>query len=58
MLVTIHFPAWYRSNQKFFLPKTLKGKINWGRLVPCVEWVDEDYDYLTGRHDHDFSLLP
>jgi len=58
MLVTIHFPAWYRSNQKLFLPKTLEGKINWGRLVPCVEWVDEDYDYLTGRHDHDFSLLP
>ncbi|KIW55290.1 hypothetical protein PV05_07582 [Exophiala xenobiotica] len=58
MLVTIHFPAWYRSNQKFFLPKSMQGKINWGRLVPCVEWVDEDYDYLQGRHDHDFSLLP
>ncbi|KIV81390.1 hypothetical protein PV11_03581 [Exophiala sideris] len=58
MLVTIHFPAWYRSNQTFFLPKSLKGKINWGRLVPCVEWVDDDYDYLQGRHDHDFSLLP
>ncbi|KAK4934275.1 hypothetical protein LTR10_024405 [Elasticomyces elasticus] len=58
MLVTIHFPAWYRSNQRFSLPKSLKGKINWGRLVPCVEWVDEDYNYLQGRHDHDFSLLP
>ncbi|KAI1609422.1 phytanoyl-CoA dioxygenase family protein [Exophiala viscosa] len=58
MLVTIHFPAWYRSKQTFFLPKSLKGKINWGRLVPCVEWVDEDYNYLQGRHDHDFSLLP
>ncbi|KAL6242003.1 hypothetical protein RBB50_010914 [Rhinocladiella similis] len=58
MLVAIHFPAWYRSNQKFVLPKALQGKINWGRLVPCVEWVDEDYDYLQGKHDHDFSLLP
>lgn len=58
MLVTIHFPAWYRSNQTFFLPRSLQGKINWGRLVPCVEWVDENYDYLQGRHDHDFSLLP
>jgi ectoine hydroxylase-related dioxygenase (phytanoyl-CoA dioxygenase family) len=58
MLVSIHFPAWYRSKQTFFLPKSVKGKINWGRLVPCVEWTDEDYDYLTGRHDHDFSLLP
>lgn len=58
MLVTIHFPAWYRNDQKVFLPRSLKGKLNWGSLVPCVEWVDEGYDYLAGKHDHDFSLKP
>jgi ectoine hydroxylase-related dioxygenase (phytanoyl-CoA dioxygenase family) len=58
MLVTIHFPKWYRSNLEIILPKSLEGQIEWGNLVPCVKWVDEDYDYLQGRHDHDFSLLP
>ncbi|CAL5874769.1 uncharacterized protein PFLUO_LOCUS9071 [Penicillium psychrofluorescens] len=58
MLVSIQFANWYRSDQKFVLPKSLDGKINWGRLVPCVEWVDDGYDYLKGAHDHDFSLKP
>lgn len=58
MLASIYFPAWYRSNQKFYLPKSLQGKLNWGRLVPCVEWVDDGFDYLGGSHNFDFSLLP
>lgn len=58
MLVLIQFPAWYRSDQRFCLKESAKGVIDWGRLVPCVEWVGEDYDYLAGRHDHDFSLKP
>ena len=58
MLVTIHFPAWYRTKQKVLLPENLKGKIEWGNLVPCVEWVPDGYDYLQGQHDHDFDLLP
>lgn len=58
MLVTIHFPAWYRTEQKILLPESLKGKIDWGNLVPCVEWVEDGYDYLQGQHDHDFDLLP
>ncbi|RAH61447.1 phytanoyl-CoA dioxygenase family protein [Aspergillus piperis CBS 112811] len=58
MLVTIHFPAWYRSDLKVILPRSLQGKVDWGHLIPCVEWVDEDYDYLKGRHDHDFTLQP
>jgi len=58
MLVSILFPKWYRNDLKVVLPKALEGQINWGHLTPCVEWVDEDYDYLQGRHDHDFTLLP
>ncbi|KAK0127324.1 hypothetical protein ONS96_006872 [Cadophora gregata f. sp. sojae] len=58
MLVTIHFPAWYRTEQKVLLPESLKGKIEWGNLVPCVERVPDGYDYLQGQHDHDFDLLP
>lgn len=58
MLVTIHFPKWYRSNQKILLPKTLQGNINLSGLEPCVEWVDEGYGYLKGAHDHSFTLLP
>ena len=58
MLVTIHFPAWYRTEQKVLLPESLKSKIEWGNLVPCVEWVSDRYDYLQGQHDHDFDLLP
>lgn len=58
MLVTIYFPAWYRTKQTFLLSESLKGKIEWGNLVPCVEWVPDDYDYLQGQHHHDFDLLP
>jgi hypothetical protein len=58
MLVSIQFASWYRSNQKLRLPRSLKGKINWGRVVPCVEWMDDGYDYLQGAHDHDFAPLP
>lgn len=58
MLVSIQFPAWYRTDQTFVLPRSAEGKLDWGHLVPCIEWVDEDYDYLAGRHDHDFTLQP
>lgn len=58
MLVTVQFPSWYRSELKMKLPKAVQDKIEWGDLVPCVEWMDEGYDYLQGAHDHDFSLLP
>jgi hypothetical protein len=58
MLVSIHFPKWYRTEQKILLPESVKGKIQWGDLVPCVEYVPDGYDYLQGQHDHDFDLLP
>ncbi|KAE8152763.1 hypothetical protein BDV25DRAFT_137570 [Aspergillus avenaceus] len=58
MLVTIQFANWYRNKQTLTLPKSLQGKVNFGRVVPCVDWVDDGYDYLKGAHTHDFSLLP
>lgn len=58
MLVTALFAQWYRSNLKFQLQKDCENKIDWGELEPCIEWVDEGYDYLNGKHEHDFSLLP
>jgi ectoine hydroxylase-related dioxygenase (phytanoyl-CoA dioxygenase family) len=58
MLVSIQFASWYRNEQRFRLPRSLEGKIDWGRLVPCVEWVDDGFDYLQGAHDHDFAPLP
>lgn len=60
MLVTILFPHWYRSDQKVMLPRSLKEQVDSWEYVDAssVEWVDEDYDYLQGRHDHDFSLKP
>jgi hypothetical protein len=58
MLVSIQFPSWYRSDQRLILPRVLEGKIDFGRTVPFVEWVEEDYDYLQGAHDHDLTLKP
>ncbi|KAL4999148.1 hypothetical protein BDV10DRAFT_193816 [Aspergillus recurvatus] len=59
MLVTILFPHWYRSDQKVLLPESLKGEVEgWQGVDACVEWVKEGYDYLQGRHDHDFALKP
>ncbi|RFU24887.1 hypothetical protein B7463_g11454, partial [Scytalidium lignicola] len=58
MLASVLFPQWYRSQQKIFLPESLKGQIQWGDVNACVDWVPNDYDYLKGRHDHDFSLKP
>jgi ectoine hydroxylase-related dioxygenase (phytanoyl-CoA dioxygenase family) len=58
MLVTIHFPHWYRTEQKILLPKSVEGKVEWGNLMPCVEWVEDGFNYLQGQHDHDFDLLP
>ncbi|CEO58330.1 hypothetical protein PMG11_03061 [Penicillium brasilianum] len=58
MLVSIQFPSWYRSNQRLILPRVLEEKIDFGRTVPFVEWVGEDYDYLQGAHDHDLTLKP
>ena len=58
MLVTIHFPHWYRTDQKILLPENARGKVQWGNLVPCVQWVEDGFDYLQGQHDHNFDLLP
>lgn len=58
MLVTVQFPSWYRSELKMKLPRAVQDNIDWGDVVPCVEWMDDGYDYLQGAHDHDFSLLP
>jgi ectoine hydroxylase-related dioxygenase (phytanoyl-CoA dioxygenase family) len=59
MLVTILFPHWYRSEQKIMLPRSLEGTVKgWEGVDAQVEWVEEGYDYLQGRHDHDFSLQP
>lgn len=58
MLVSIQFPSWYRSDQRLILPRSLEGKIGFGRTVPFVTWVGEDYDYLQGAHDHDLTLKP
>lgn len=58
MLVTVQFPQWYRSDLKMKLPISVKDKIEWGDVVPCVDWLEEGADYLQGAHDHDFSLLP
>lgn len=58
MLVTVQFPRWYRSELKIRLPVSVKEKIDWGDLQPCVEWMPNDFDYLQGAHDHDFALLP
>lgn len=58
MLVSVLFPHWYRSDLKMRLPSSVKGKIGWGDVVPCVEWMPEGFNYLQGAHDHDFALLP
>lgn len=59
MLVTILFPHWYRSQQKILLPEALEETVKgWEGVDAQVEWVKEGYDYLQGRHDHDFSLKP
>ncbi|KAL3464828.1 hypothetical protein BJX64DRAFT_275513 [Aspergillus heterothallicus] len=59
MLVTILFPHWYRSDQKILLPESLQETVKgWEGVDTQVEWVEEGYDYLQGRHDHDFSLKP
>lgn len=56
MLVTALFPPWYRSDLKMKLPRDADGCLDWGDIVPCVDWFDEGYDYLRGAHDHDFAL--
>ncbi|KAL6236836.1 hypothetical protein BDW75DRAFT_249802 [Aspergillus navahoensis] len=44
---------------KIILPESLKGEVEgWQGVDACVEWVGEGYDYLQGRHDHDFTLKP
>ncbi|KAJ9134629.1 Kanamycin B dioxygenase [Pleurostoma richardsiae] len=58
MLVTVQFPHWYRSDLKMKLPEKVKDKIDWGDVVPCVDWMGDGYEYLKGAHDHDFSLKP
>ncbi|CAJ2510505.1 Uu.00g133140.m01.CDS01 [Anthostomella pinea] len=59
MLVSVMFPQWYRSKTlKMKLPASIKDKIEWGDVVPCVDWMPEGFDYLQGAHDHDFTLQP
>ncbi|KAI1336362.1 hypothetical protein F5Y15DRAFT_204426 [Xylariaceae sp. FL0016] len=58
MLVSVQFPHWYRSDLRMKLPVSIKDKIDWGDVVPCVDWMSEGYDYLQGAHDHDFALQP
>ena len=58
MLVTVVFSQWFRSNQKLTLPKRWQNRIAWGRLTPCVAWVENDHDYLQGAHDINLSQLP
>lgn len=43
-LIGMHFPNWYRSEQRVLLPRGLKDdeRIRWGSLVPAVEWVEEE----------------
>lgn len=58
MLVSVQFPSWYRSDLKMRLPASIRDKVRWGDVEPCVEWVEDGFDYLKGAHDHDFSLKP
>ncbi|KAI0124029.1 phytanoyl-CoA dioxygenase family protein [Xylariales sp. AK1849] len=58
MLVSVQFPHWYRSDLKIKLPSSVKDQVEWGDVVPCVEWLPEGYEYLQGAHDHDFALQP
>ncbi|KAI0598924.1 hypothetical protein F4775DRAFT_600878 [Biscogniauxia sp. FL1348] len=58
MLVSVLFPRWYRSELKMRLPESVRGTVDWGEVVPCVEWMPDGWDYLQGAHDHDFALLP
>lgn len=58
MLVSIQFPNWYRSEQKIQLPMSVKDKIRWGNMVPCVDWMEDGYDFLKGAHVLNFSLKP
>jgi ectoine hydroxylase-related dioxygenase (phytanoyl-CoA dioxygenase family) len=58
MLVTIVLAAWYRTNQNILLPKRWQGRIQWGKLDPCIEWVENDHDYLVGAHDINLDQLP
>ncbi|KAK1767904.1 putative phytanoyldioxygenase family protein [Phialemonium atrogriseum] len=58
MLVSVQFPSWYRSDLKMRLPVSIRDKVRWGDVEPCVEWVEDGFDYLKGAHDHDFSLKP
>lgn len=58
MLVSVQFPHWYRSELKLKLPEGIRDKMQWGDVVPCVDWQKDGYDYLKGAHDHDFTLLP
>lgn len=58
MLVMVLFPSWYRSEARIELPEIVKGKIDWGNIVPCVNWLKEGYGYLKGECNADFDLLP
>ncbi|KAJ9642213.1 hypothetical protein H2204_002582 [Knufia peltigerae] len=57
MLVTVVMASWYRNNQRIVLPKRWQGRVQWGKLDPCIEWVENDRDYLTGAHDISLAQL-
>ncbi|KAF9781978.1 hypothetical protein IL306_011980 [Fusarium sp. DS 682] len=58
MLVTVAFAQWYRNHQRFRLPKRWQGRIKWGAFDPCIEWVENDDNYLMGSHEFSLSQLP
>lgn len=58
MLVTVVLAEWYRNHQRIRLPKRWQGRIEWGAFDPCIEWVENDHDYLRGSHDFTLAQLP
>lgn len=58
MLVTVAVAPWYRNKQKILLPVRWQNRIQWGKLDPCIEWVENDRNYLQGSHDINLAQLP
>ncbi|EHK50181.1 hypothetical protein TRIATDRAFT_45140 [Trichoderma atroviride IMI 206040] len=58
MLVTVAVAPWYRNKQKILLPMRWQNRIQWGKLDPCIEWVENDRNYLQGSHDISLAQLP
>ncbi|KAM0470575.1 hypothetical protein ACHAPX_009838 [Trichoderma viride] len=58
MLVTVAVASWYRNKQKILLPTRWQNRIQWGKLDPCIEWVENGRNYLHGSHDINLAQLP